>query len=131
LSVAISTTLTLTEVAEELARSAIFENQGERDITLLAVSVSNMRPEHSLQLELPLEFPNLRPGVKHQPGSVVDAGRWGMDRAVDAIRDKFGRTAVGYATSALSTADRVPEEFRELAERGPGWQPSDPNELDP
>jgi DNA polymerase-4 len=132
LSVAISTTLTLTEVAEELARSAIFENQEEQEITLLAVSVSNMCPEHSLQLELPLEFPNLRPGVQHRPGSVVDACRWGIDRAVDSIRIKFGRAAVGYATSALSTADRVPEEFRELAERGPGRsQTSDQNELDP
>jgi DNA polymerase-4 len=131
LSVAISTTLTLTEVAEELAWSAIFENQEEREITLLAVSVSNMCAEHSLQLELPVEFPNLRPGVKYQPGSVVDACRWGIDRTVDAIRSKFGRAAVGYATSALSTADLVPEEFRELAERGPGRsQTSDP-ESDP
>ena len=55
LSVAISTTLTLTEVAERLAHSAIHDNEREREITLLAVSVSNLRPEHSLQLELPLD----------------------------------------------------------------------------
>jgi DNA polymerase-4 len=42
-----------------------------------------------------------------------------VDRSVDAIRDKFGRTAVAYATVAFSDATRVPEEFRELAERGP------------
>ena len=57
LPVATSTTLTLTEVADQLARSAVADNQAEREITLLAVSVSNLCPEHSLQLELPLDIP--------------------------------------------------------------------------
>ena len=118
LSVAISTTLTLTEVAERLALSAILDNEREREITLIAVSVSNLRPDHSLQLELPLDSHNLRRDAGLRLGSVVEASRWGVDRCVDAIRDKFGRTAVGYATVALSAAERVPEEFRELAERG-------------
>ena len=117
LAVAISTTLTLAEVAERLATSAILDNGREREITLIAVSVSNLRPEHSLQLELPLDSPNLRRNAGPRPGSVVEASRWGVDRSVDAIRDKFGRTAVGYATVALSAAERVPQEFRELAER--------------
>jgi DNA polymerase-4 len=105
LSVAISTTLTLTEVAEGLARSAIHDNERERAITLIAVSLSNLRPEHSLQLELPLEAPNLhRSTDDRRVGSVVEASRWGVDRSIDAIRDKFGRTAVGYATVALSAA---------------------------
>jgi DNA polymerase-4 len=120
LRVATSTTLTLTEVAEQLARSAIADNQGEREITLLAVSVSNLYPEHSLQLELPLEIPGRRPPRANRPRSEVEADRWGVDRSIDAIREKFGRTAVGYAAVAFSDADRVPEEFRELAERGPG-----------
>ena len=117
LAVAISTTLTLIEVAERLAHSAILDNEREREITLIAVSVSNLRPDHSLQLELPLDSPNWRRNAAPRPSSVVEASRWGVDRSVDAIRDKFGRTAVGYATVALSAADRVPEEFRELAER--------------
>jgi DNA polymerase-4 len=120
LSVAISTTLTLTEVAENLAHAAIHENEREREITLIAVSVSNLRPEHSLQLELPLDRPNSLRGIGPRPKSIVEACRWGVDRSVDAIRDKFGRTAVGYAAVALTAANRVPEELRELAERGPG-----------
>jgi DNA polymerase-4 len=43
-----------------------------------------------------------------------------VDRSVDAIRVKYGRAAVGYASVALSGAHRIPEEFRTLAERGPG-----------
>lgn len=120
LSVAISTTLTLTEVAERLAHSAILDNEREREVTLVAVTVSNFCPEHSLQLELPLDPLHLGRNAGPLPGSVVEAGRWGVDRSVDAIRDKFGRTAVGYGTVAFSAADRVPEEFRELAERGVG-----------
>ncbi len=120
LSSAISTTLTLTEVAETLAHAALRDNEGEREISLLAVSVSNLHPEHSLQLELPVDAPAWRRDAAPRPRSVVEAGRWGVDRSVDAIRDKFGRTAVGYASTALSDAERVPEEFRELSERGPG-----------
>jgi DNA polymerase IV len=118
LSAPISTTLTLTEVAGGLARSAISDNRAERDISLLAVSVSNLHPEHSFQLELPLDASAPRRGPVKRHGSVVEASRWGVDRSVDAIRDKFGRSAVGYAATALSHADRVPEEFRALAERG-------------
>ncbi len=117
LPVAISTTLTLTEVAEGLAHSAIGDNEREREITLMAISVSNLCPDHSFQLELPLDSANLHGDAGARSRSVVEASRWGVDRSVDAIRDKFGRTAVGYATVALSAAERVPEEFRELAER--------------
>jgi DNA polymerase IV len=122
LPAAISTTLTLTEVAEELACTALSENEREREITLLAVSVSNLSPDHSLQLELPFASPESSGQARPQLGSAAEASRWGLDRSVDAIRDKFGRTAVGYATVALSADERVPEEFRELAEKGTGAQ---------
>ncbi len=118
LSVAISSTLTLTEIAERLAHSAIFGNEAERDISLLAVSVSHLRPGHSLQLELPFDSPETHREAGPR-GDFIEASRWGVDRSVDAIREKFGRSAIGYAAVALSGNDRVPEEFRQLAERDP------------
>ncbi|HWE66213.1 MAG TPA: DNA polymerase IV [Acidimicrobiales bacterium] len=124
LPVAISTTLTLTEVADQLAHSAMVDNRQEREITLLAVSVSNLRPEHSWQLALPLD----QEGMGARPESVIEAGRWGMDRSIDAIREKFGRTAVGYAAASLSGTDRVPEAFRELAEHGLGGHQGGPTD---
>jgi DNA polymerase IV len=120
LSDAISTTLTLTEVAEALAWSAI-GNDREREITLLAVSLSNLRPQHSVQLELPIAS-NQRPGAGYRISAEVEASRWGVDRSVDAIRERFGRALVGYATVVLSDSERVPEEFRELGQKESGQQ---------
>ena len=34
----------------------------------------------------------------------------------EEVRKRFGRSAVGYASTALSEHARVPDEFRELAE---------------
>ncbi len=126
LSFAISSTLTLIELATALVGSALADHPGERHITLLAVSVSNLGDESALQLELPLSLdhrcdtPAGAGPVPHRPGSSAGSARWAMDRAVDTVRDRYGRAAVGYATVVLSDADRVPEEFRELAERDRG-----------
>ena len=114
LAAPISATLTLTEVATQLAHAAIADHSHEHEITLLALSVSNLRNEDSLQLELPLTPREEQ--AEHHPGSTTGAARWGADRSVDAIRKKFGRAAVGYAALVLSDGHRVPEEFRELAE---------------
>jgi DNA polymerase-4 len=113
LPAAISSTLSLTELATELARIALADHPGESEITLLAVSVGNLVSEPGLQLELPLDVDQ----EGHRPGTAREAARWGVDRSVDAIRARFGSGAVGYATVVFSDVDRVPEEFRELAER--------------
>jgi DNA polymerase-4 len=39
------------------------------------------------------------------------------DRAMDAIRRRFGWESVGYASVALDARRSVPDAFRELAER--------------
>jgi DNA polymerase-4 len=113
--VGISATLTLTEIAVELACGALADHPRERDITLLAVSVANLVDEAALQLELPLGVGDGR----YRPGTRTGSARWIADRSVDAIRARFGREAVGYATVVFSDAGRVPEAFRELAERDP------------
>ncbi|MDQ6783317.1 MAG: DNA polymerase IV [Actinomycetota bacterium] len=110
--VAISGTSTLTELAAGLASTALGDHPAEHQITLLAVSVSKLVHEPDLQLELPLGLAGAQ-----RPGGPAGAARWGLDRSVDAIRARFGRDAIGCAEVTLSKQGRVPEAFRELAER--------------
>ncbi|MBJ7601996.1 MAG: DNA polymerase IV [Candidatus Dormibacteraeota bacterium] len=116
LSIPISASLTLTELSAELACAALADHPREHEITLLAVSVSQLVDDSILQLQLPLGL-----GVdRSRPGTASGSARWAVDRAVDAIRDRFGRDAVGYATVMFSEGGRVPEAFRQLAERSGG-----------
>ncbi len=106
----VSSTLTLTEIAERLAWQAIDERPGT-DLTLLAISVSQLTDQRQLQLELDLDPPD-----PWRPGSQPGAARWAVDASMDAIRRRFGRDAVGYAPALLGRHGLVPDEFRELAE---------------
>ena len=107
----ISTTLTLTEIAERLVRKALDDHPGQYEISLLAISVSNLVDQPVLQLELPL-----LPDDPARPGSRLGAARWAVDHSIDAVRKRFGRGAVGYAAAVLTERHSVPDEFRELAE---------------
>ncbi|MBI4885095.1 MAG: DNA polymerase IV [Actinobacteria bacterium] len=107
----LATTLTLTEIAEMLALRALAENADQRQITLLAISVSKLIDQPVLQLEIPIP-----PDTPVRPGSPAGAARWAVDHSMDAVRRKFGRGSVGYASVALSARGSVPDEFRELAE---------------
>ena len=60
------------------------------------------------------------------PDDPDEETRRAVDASMDGIRARFGRSAVGYANIELSPVSRVPDEFRELAERGsppPGSEP--------
>jgi len=75
--------------------------------------VSNLEKHPVAQLELPLELED----ENRRPGSKRGSARWIADRAVDAVRDRFGWDAVGYGAAAFGRPDSVPDEFRHLAEK--------------
>jgi len=105
----VATTLTLTEIAERLAWSAI-DDHPDAEITLLAISVSNLTDQRTIQPELELPPPD-----PWRPGSATGTARRAVDGSMDAIRERFGRDAVGYLP-AMRRGGAVPDEFRELAE---------------
>ena len=111
-SAPISSTLTLTDLATGLASTALADNPGERDVSLVGISVSKLVDEPALQLELPLDLGD----ADVRPGSRPGAARWALDRAADRVRARFGRDAVRYAAVAFSDLDTVPDGFRELAQ---------------
>ena len=110
---AISATPILAEVAHSLVTTALADHPDEETITLLSIAVSQLVYEPALQLELPIELGD----EQRRPGTAAGAARWALDRAVDAVRDRFGRKSVGYASVSLSEIGAVPDEFRELAEK--------------
>jgi DNA polymerase-4 len=109
----ISATAILAEIAEELVRTALADHPEEKNISLVAISVSQLQKDSELQFELPLGLED----EARRPGSQRGLTRHAADRAVDKIRDRFGWDAVGYGSAALGNTGSVPDEFRELAER--------------
>jgi len=109
----ISATAMLAEIAEELVRGVLAANPRERTISLLAISVSQLEESFELQLDLPLGLAD----EKQRPGSKKGLARFGADCAIDKIRRRFGREAVGYGAVALEARRSVPDAFRELAEK--------------
>ena len=109
----ISATLALAEIARELARAALLENPEEGVITLLGVSVSHLRERSDIQLDLPLGLRDER----RRPGASQGLVRWTADRAMDTIRSRFGREAIGYASVHADRRRSVPDAFRQLAEK--------------
>jgi DNA polymerase-4 len=109
----ISATTTLMEVAVDLVRAVLADHPGERTISLLAISGSNLGEDPFPQLELPFRLAD----DGRRPGARKGMARLRADHAVDAIRDRFGQEAVNYASATMNGARAVPDAFRSLAEK--------------
>jgi DNA polymerase-4 len=101
------------EVAVDLVRGVLADHPGERTISLLAISGSNLGEDPFPQLELPFRLAD----DGRRPGTRKGMARLRADVAVDAIRDRFGWQAVNYASAAMGGTRSVPDAFRSLAEK--------------
>ena len=90
----------------ELGRSA-----GPKPVTLLGLSLSNIVTTPHIQLELGLDGAEANAS---DTGSAQAHRRLELERAVDALQERFGREAVSRASAGLSSR-AVPDEFRDLA----------------
>jgi DNA polymerase IV len=109
----VAATAILAGVAEDLVRAVLRNHPEEREISLLAISVSHIEERPVVQLDLPLGLAD----EARRPGTRSGMARLLADRAIDKIRDRFGRESIGYASVALDGRRSVPDAFRELAER--------------
>ena len=96
----ISATAILAEIAEDLVRAVLAHHPDEQKISLLAISVSHLKKDAEVQLELSLGLEDER----RRPGSKKGMARWAADRAVDRIRERFGWEAVGYGSWSCGNA---------------------------
>jgi len=101
-----SSTAALAELGAVLLGRAI-EGQIE-PVTLVGLSVSNLRTDEFLQLELDVDH-----GDVLRAGSGLDLKRRALDASVDVVRERFGRDLLKLG---VAPERGISEEFRRLAE---------------
>jgi DNA polymerase-4 len=109
----LAATTSLAEIAEALVRVVRADHPDQTTITLLAISVAHLVRNPLLQLELPLNLAD----EARRSGSRRGQARLAADHAIDHIRTRFGREAIGYGEVALEKGEGVPDAFRALAEK--------------
>lgn len=110
----LATTDGMFRVARDLMYDAVETASDGRGLSLLAIGASKLGPAVPQQLEFSL-------GLEHElvrAGTAASIQRFDLDRAVDGLRERFGKDAVGRASVKLM-GDKgwVPDEFRELAQK--------------
>ena len=109
----VASTEALYTASRMLVRNGLDDHPEHDQVSLLAVGVSGLSVGTALQLELPLDFDDVL-----RPGSEIGRKRHDLDKAIDGLRDRFGKAAVGTAaTTLLNDHSSVAEEFRSLPRR--------------
>jgi DNA polymerase-4 len=109
----VAATASLAEIAEDLVRIVRADHPDQMTITLLAISVAHLIKDPLVQLELPLGLE----GEARRAGSRQGHARLVADHAMDKVRTRFGRESIAYGDVALDPRERVPDAFRQLAEK--------------
>ncbi|HEX9856093.1 MAG TPA: DNA polymerase IV [Acidimicrobiia bacterium] len=103
------------QVAEGLADTAVSAAAAGRRVNLLGIAVSKLTGRGALQLELPLGWGRVDMTASGSAEAELQAQ---LEEALDAVRIRYGKSAVGPMSLLLGRpAGYAPDAFRELAEK--------------
>lgn len=92
----------------------VLDEHPDRGLNLLGISVSNLERGSGLQLELGVD------DDEASPGNPRELELQALDEAVDALREKFGRRAVGPGSDLLGTTSDWAEGLSDIMTRHDG-----------